>query len=387
MDALKRLTGGTVDLFRHPRIRTNPASFALFGLTGNFGDGTGAVVGSPHLLNKLVEETRDTDAAYYRSTLLGPGADIFDIVWPRSAVEAVEPAVKSRHFRGIDWAVMRSGFDDPETVTVATKAGLNDDPHHGHLDVGQVIVTWRGQAYVADHGSGKYFYDEKYFDEVRWTYPVAGSEGHNLVFVDGEAQRSAKYKDSPWTPGVGGKILEFRASPSRDYTLMDNAGAYARTHLKGWRRHVVLDKPVVTVLLDEVVSDPGAEIEARFHSDAEIVPRDRFALLKGTAGMMAVIPVSSAPLSIRAGSHSYRPVKKDAETIVIPYVGAVLAAAGATTRLATIVVPVDDAAEATAILRSVKSSMAGDRASFSFRKGSRTFTYRFSGAAGLVLER
>ncbi len=387
MAALERLTGGRFDLFQHPRIRSHPATFALFGLTGNFGDGTGAIVGSTHLLNKLVEETRDATAAYYRSALLGPGADMFDIVWPRSAVEPVEPAVKSRHFRGIDWAVMRSRFTDPETVTVAAKAGLNDDPHHGHLDVGQVIVTWRGQAYVADHGSGRYFYDEKYFDEVRWQYPIAGSEGHNLVFVNGETQLSAKYKDTPWTPGVGGTILEFRTSPARDYTLMDNAGAYARTHLKGWRRHVVLDKPVVTVILDEVASAPGAEIEARFHSDADILARERFALLKGTDGTMAVIPVSAGPVSMRPGSHSYRPVKKDAETIVIPYVGSVVRAASATTRLATVVVPVADEEEAAAVARSVKASLGGDRPWFSFRKGNRTFAYRFSGPGGLVLER
>jgi arylsulfatase A-like enzyme len=387
MDALKRLTRGKYDLFQHPRIRSAPAAFALYGLTANFGDGTGAAVGSTHLLNKLVAETRDTDAAFYRASLLPAGADMFDIVWPRGTVEPVEPAVRSRHFRGIDWAVMRSAFNDPETMTVATKAGANDDPHHGHLDVGQVVVTWRGQAFIADHGWGKYFYDEKYFDEARWTYPVAGSEGHNLVFVDGETQLSAKYKDKPWAPGIAGRILEFRTSPGRDYTLMDNEGAYARTHLKGWRRHVVLDKPVTTVLLDEIASAAGAEIEARFHSEAVIQARDRFALLEGARGTLAVIPVSREPFVMRAGSHSYRPVKKDAEPVVIPYVGSVVRAATGTTRLATLIVPVADEAEALAIARSVKVAAGADRWSFSFTRAGQTQSYRFVGADRLVLER
>jgi hypothetical protein len=167
---------------------------------------------------------------------------------------------------------------------------------------------------------------------------------------------------------------------------MDNGGAYAHTDLKGWRRHVILEKPVATVLLDEVASAPGAEIEARFHSDAEILSRDGFALLKGVRGLMALIPVSAGRVSIRTGSHSYRPVKQDAETVLIPYVGSVVRAAGETTRLATIIVPVADEREASAILRSVKASMTDDRPSISFTRRKQTYRYSFAGVRGLVLE-
>ncbi len=387
MDALNRLTGRKYNLFDHPGIKNNPASFALYGLTGYFGDGSGAAVGSPHLLNKLIDETKDTDAAYYRSALLGPGSDIFDILWPRSSVKPVEPKVKSRHFRGIDWAVMRSDFKDAETVTVACKAGLNDDPHHGHLDVGQFMVNWRGQAYVSDLGSGRYFYDEKYFDEARWTYPMAGSDGHNLIFVNGECQLSAKYKDKPWTPGIGGKILEFRTSDIRDYTLMDNAGAYAREHLKGWRRHIILDKPVVTVLLDEVQSAPGASIEARLHSECSIIARDGFSLLKGDKGLMAVIPVSDLDCRMQADRHAYVPVRKDAQFVWIPYLSTQTTAKSGTTRLATVILPVENEKEAGEIAGSVRKNFGGDTLAFSFKKGGKTFSYSFAGGDGLVLNK
>ena len=124
---------------------------------------------------------------------------------------------------------------NPDTVTIATKAGLNDDPHHGHLDIGQVMVTWRDQYFLTDLGSGKYFYDEKYFDEARWQYPQASSAGHNVVFVNGELQLSAKLKDKPWVDGIGGKVLEFRPGDDRDYTLMDCTNAYPKKEMKGWR--------------------------------------------------------------------------------------------------------------------------------------------------------
>ena len=72
---------------------------------------------------------------------------------------------------------------------VAGKAGLNDDPHHGHLDIGQFVVHWQNEYYIRDIGKGGY--DEKYFDDVRWDYPHTSSIGHNVVFVNGEKQISA----------------------------------------------------------------------------------------------------------------------------------------------------------------------------------------------------
>lgn len=64
---------------------------------------------------------------------------------------------------------MRSDFKNPEKVMVAGKAGMNDDPHHGHLDIGQVVLYWKNEAFIRDLGSiGS---DEKYFDDMRFDYP------------------------------------------------------------------------------------------------------------------------------------------------------------------------------------------------------------------------
>ena len=45
------------------------------------------------------------------------------------------------------------------------------------------------------------------------------------------------------------------SSDTRDYVLMDPTNAYPKKELKGWRRHVTLEKPVITVVVDEVKSD------------------------------------------------------------------------------------------------------------------------------------
>ncbi|MCE5251974.1 heparinase II/III family protein [bacterium] len=387
MESLKRLSGGKYDLYSHPRIQSNPAAFALYGLTGYFGDGTGAVVGSTHLLNRLTDETENSEAAWYRANMLGAGNTMYDILWPRSSVKPVEPVQKSRHFRSIGWVVMRSDFKNPETVTVACKAGLNDDPHHGHLDCGQVIVTWRDTFFINDLGSGNYFYDEKYFDEVRWKYPQASSLGHNLVLVNGEEQISAKYKDQPWQEGIGGKVIEFRPGNDRDYTLLDPTNAYPKKELKGWRRHIILEKPVITVLLDEVKSNPGAEIETRFHSDCTADVKDGYVLLDHKKGTMALIPVTDGDFTIRPGRHPYLPVRKDAVFQWIPYFGTVAQARGETTRIATVILPVRDNNEAARIRKSVKSSSdKSGNLSLSFEKDGRTYRYSFERTDdGLVL--
>ena len=388
MDALKRMSGGKFDLFENERIQNNPAAFALYGITGYFGDGTGAVVGSPHLLNKLTVETGDGEAAYYRNEFLGAGRDMFDIIWPRSDVKSVEPKQKSRHFRSIDWAVMRTEFMNPEMVTIATKAGLNDDPHHGHLDIGQIILKWQDEYFLTDLGHGKYFYDEKYFDEKRWEYPMASSIGHNVVYVNGETQISAKLKDQPWKEGIGGKILEFRPSSTLDYTLMDNTNAYPKKEMKGWRRHIVLDKPVTTIILDEVKSAKGAEIEARFHSEIATKVEKDYVLIKGKKGTMAVIPVLAQKFELRPGRHAYVPVRKEAKFSWIPYFGTITKAKKGTTVIANIVIPVADADEAAAIAKSAKmKNGSGGAVTVSFTKDGKSKTYDFKGTGdGLVLK-
>ncbi len=386
MDALKRLTNGKYDLFTHPRIKNHPATFLLYGITTDFGDSPTGVRGSTWVLNKLTEETGDGLAAWYRKHYFGEGNTIFDIIWHRSSIKPIKPEVASNHFRSIDWVVMQSTFDDPEQVVVACKAGMNDDPHHGHLDVGQFVINWRGQAFIRDIGR-LYPYDEKYFDNVRFDYPQVSSQGHNLVLVTGECQICAKYKDQPWREGIGGKVLEFMTNRERDYTLMDATDAYEKKTLKGWRRHIILAKPVITVVLDEVKSEMAAEIEIRFHSQVNAELKDRYVLLKGEKGTMALIPVVDGDFILRPGRHASLPVKKDAEFEWIPYFGTVLQAKDKNTVVATLIMPVEDESEGVGIVESVESKIDGDgNLTLSFQQKGKLYSYFFKKErAGLVL--
>jgi hypothetical protein len=392
-DPLKRLTNGKYDLFKHPKIAKNPVNFALYlsyppeYKEVNFADAGSYTIGSARLYNKIALETGNPEAAWLRDTWYGDeSTDLFDLIWPRHKVKPELPAQASLHFTAEGWTVMRSDFTDPEKVMVACKAGRNCDPHHGHLDVGQFCVFWRGRAFIADMGTATY--DEKYFDAEKYDTPQASSIGHNLIFVNGERQITGKRKDQPMDMSIGGKILEFHTSPARDYTLMDPTNAYPGKELKLWRRHLILDKPATAVVLDEVVCAPGAEIEARFHSDAEQRVRNGYTLLDAKEGKMALIPVIEETWSFRPGRHAYLALQKQAEFKWIPYNGTALRAAGDRTVLAHLILPVRDDREAVDIAASARRAMDGGIFVLSFTKDKKHREYRFRHEeAGLVLDR
>jgi hypothetical protein len=47
---------------------------------------------------------------------------------------------------------------------------MNDDPHHGHLDVGQFVVYWQNDYFIQDKGKNT-GYDEKFFDDAAGNTP------------------------------------------------------------------------------------------------------------------------------------------------------------------------------------------------------------------------
>jgi hypothetical protein len=391
-DALKRLTDGKYNLFENERLKNNPVTFPLYiSVEGkrslNFEDsGGGNIIGSSWLINKLADETNSGLAAWYRNEFYKGGIDMFDIIWPVPNVKPVPPASLSIHFRTIDWWVMRSDFKDQNKVLVAGKAGKNDDPHHGHLDIGHFIVGWEGEYFITDIGSGAY--DEKYFDDVRWDYPQASSVGHNVVFVNGEKQIPGKMRKQPYNYNIGGKVLKFSSSEKRDYVIMDPTNAYPGIEMKGWRRHITLEKPVVTVIVDEVKSAPGSEIEVRFHSGVEKSFKGNYVLLTGKSGKMALIPVVSQEFTIREGRHASAPVNATRPFTWIDYFGTIVKSNKENTIIATIILPVADDNEAQQICRSVnKSTDNSGNFLLSFNKGGRKFIYSYTkDKDGLLLQ-
>lgn len=393
-DALKRITKSKYNLFENERLRNNPATFPLhISLPGNrslnFEDsGGGSYIGSTHLINKLAVETKNSEAAWYSQELLGKRNDIFDIIWERPQSEGNPPENPSIHFRTIDWWVMRSDFKDQDKVLVAGKAGMLDDPHHGHLDVGHFVIYWQEEYFIGEIGR-KGGYDEKYFDDARFDYPQASSIGHNVLYVNGEKQISGKYYKQPYNYDVGGKVIEFRTTAGQDYVIMDPTNAYPKKELKQWRRHVLLYKPEITLLLDEVQSKPGSLIEVRFHPGVDYKIEGDIALLEGKAGNMALIPITHRDYELKPGRHGSQFVNATKDFFWVEYIDTEIKAMDENTIIATLVLPVSDMEEARKIADSKKlpKDDAGN-VSVSFSREGEDFIFDFINSGdGLTLKR
>ncbi len=170
---------------------------------------------------------------------------------------------------------------------------------------------------------------------------------------------------------------------------MDPTNAYPGKELKKWRRHIILEKPVITIIIDEIESKKGAEIEARFHSDCEQVVKDGYTLLDGEEGDMALIPVVDGEFEFRPDRHAYAALQKNARLQWIPYNGTVVHASDTRTVIAHIILPVDDDSEAGAIVNSTQRSIdSSGNFTLSFVKNDITYSYHFKREKdGLVLEK
>jgi hypothetical protein len=389
-DALKRITNSKYNLFENERLQNNPTTFPIYiALPGNkslnFEDsGGGRVIGSPHLINKLATETNNAEAAWYRQEFFDAGNDIFDIIWPRPQIEARPPENLSKHFRTIDWWVMRSDFKDPGKVIVAGKAGMNDDPHHGHLNIGHFVVYWQNEYFIQDLGSRGY--DEKFFDDMRWDYPQASSVGHNVVFVNGEKQIPAKMRKQPWKKGIGGKVEQFESNTVRDYVRMDPTNAYPKNELKGWKRHILLEKPEITLVLDEVTAEPGSEIEIRFHPGVPFEIIEDFVFLKGGNGNLALIPLVNENSNIRAGKHAHQSINATFQFSWIDYFDTEVISKEENTTIASIILPVKDKVEAKQIAnsKSINFDASGNLSVSVMKKGVK-HTFNFENKNGTLI--
>jgi hypothetical protein len=380
--ALKKISNGQYNLFNNKRLKVNPATFLvdLFippNRAVNFGDSKDYTTGSTHFLNLMASETNNNSMAWYRSNVLGKGKSIFDLIFPRPTFEGSPPTEVSKHFKTIDWWVMRSDFVDENKVFLAGKSGKNNDPHHGHLDIGHFVLFWQGQAFIKD--SGQPYYDEKYFDEERWKYPQATSAGHNVVSVNGEQQISGKLKNKPFNHHIGGEILEFKTSKKRDYVLMDPTDAYPKKELKKWHRHLLLEKPNITLVVDDIEThQKRSNVDVRFHSEAkeEMYEKD-FVVLEGENAKMALIPLSDQSLSFYKDKHAYQPVHGKKPFEWLPYFGIRSESKDNQSRIATLILPVEDKQEAASIHKSLKmiNNTATSTISFTYREAS--YSYEF----------
>jgi hypothetical protein len=206
-----------------------------------------------------------------------------------------------------------------------------------------------------------------------------------VIFVNNEKQISGKLRKQDWKLDVGGKVEAFQSSDQMDYVRMDPTKAYPNKELKSWKRHVVLDKPEITLVMDEIEAEAGSEIEIRFHPGVEFSIHEGIVFLQGNKGNMALIPIADEELNIQPGKHASQYINLTYDFTWIEYFDTELTSSKERSIIGTIILPVENIEDAIRISRTTQliQEKSGDL-SISFSRDGVHYSYDFKNRKGVL---
>ena len=269
IDALKNVSGGEVDFFKHP-FMSKTSAYPLY-LTMpddssfvNFSNLSGNISTTKNIMRKLATEFQNPHAQWHANK--SAGSSPFEFIWYdlRLSPEAPIELPKARLFKTIQWAVMRTGWTDTDDILFAMKGGYNDWDHH-HLDHNTFILNAYGERLIIDHG-------------YAWPTPpdripyANDTKAHNTLLVNGEGQLdgAANYSGGRGAWQHFTPLSDFAHSERYDGITGSAKRAYARDQLQEYIRQVVFVRPECFVIFDTVEADDPSTFEWLFHTFGDI---------------------------------------------------------------------------------------------------------------------
>lgn len=270
-----RLTG--VNFFDHPWYRNVPCFHMYVWPAGSASDGfgDGAEHGGPPPANRgvffqaLASQSGDPVTRWYADRLLGDKADsVLDalLTWrrlslasPGRLLESKPPTnlPQSRAFRDTGIVSMHTDLADASRDLMV---GFRSSPYgaynHAHACQNAFNLNFAGQRLFAN--SGYYIgYGDPHF--TGW---YTQTRAHNCVLIDhkGQAGKLDGY----------GAILRFLDGRQISYCQGDASNAYPGTGLMRFRRQLVMLRPNVVVVYDELAADHPADWSWLLHCPAKL---------------------------------------------------------------------------------------------------------------------
>jgi len=177
--------------------------------------------------------------------------------------EALDPVPNDRVFRGIGWGVLHSDVTCPERdLMVLLRSSPYGGVSHGHASQNDFAVIKGGRALIAAGGERFPHHGSPFHTEY-----AQQSISHNCILVDGQG---AINRDG----NRGGRIVDFFSSQTFGHVSGEAENAYGDL-LDRWRRHVLLIRPSVLILVDDLVASAPSVFQwllhafERFEIDAE----------------------------------------------------------------------------------------------------------------------
>ncbi|MEM2364786.1 MAG: heparinase II/III family protein [Candidatus Bathyarchaeia archaeon] len=203
----------------------------------------------------------------------------WNFIWYDPSVPATEPIdlPPSKLFRGIGWAVFRTGWKDSDTL-FALRAGTWWVHNHG--DQNSFVLESLGERLVIDPGYGKR--SKEYFKLK--TDPYVASVGHNTVLIDNLGQ---EVKHPSEHPLKGGTIKSFISLSVYDYVSGDASATYP-SPMQLFTRKITFVKPSYLVICDELRSARASSFSWLLHTLGKIEVRQDTILVKGNKASLLV---------------------------------------------------------------------------------------------------
>lgn len=255
-DLILRRTGGALDLFADETVHKIAAfqqkCYFPGGRTVSFSDGTSRShyhMGVTSYLSKRYDDVVLPPVTCSSQNFSGDHCYrwtnvLHDLLWAVPVHESEETPPCTSLLPAAQWYISTA----KNGVSIAAKAGCNDEPHN-HNDLGSFQIFVKGEEMLADLGSGEY--TRQYFSPARYEYLVCGSQGHSVPMIDGCVQKEGK---------------ESRAKDvvlTEDGINMELASAYPLSALKSLRRKITFDGSAA--ITDTFLFTDGAhEITERF---------------------------------------------------------------------------------------------------------------------------
>lgn len=235
-ELLKRRTEGKINLFEIPEVRKiadfYPAVFFAGGRTVSFSDSHVNGKMLPGIVSLLLNEYPDfvvpskesMNFEYFSDHCGRFASSIRHILYMRDDIDTLGKNVSTTYvYPDAQWFISTA----TNGVSVAAKAGHNDEPHN-HNDVGSFLVYKNGEQIISDIGCGEY--TKQYFSSERYTIFCNSSRSHSVPVINGNYQ-------------LDGSAYTARNTVITDEGLTtDISGAYNDKTLKSLIREIKFNK-------------------------------------------------------------------------------------------------------------------------------------------------
>jgi len=160
----------------------------------------------------------------------------------------------SRVFKSVGWAGLHSDVADPENDTcLVFKSSPYGSVSHSHADQNTFAIMKGGAALAIPSG----YYGPSYGKphHAQWT---RSSKANNCILVNGEGQKIR-------SAAASGSIVDFKDAPGYSYVAGDATPAYVGKLTK-WVRHILLLRPGLFLLLDEIAAPAPSQYQWMLHA-------------------------------------------------------------------------------------------------------------------------